>query len=154
MKTSKLMFPYDNSYEEKRVKKFPYLHCLWGYSQAICSIKRNTRISKRVKTIFPDLIFASWEILFNIWQGSPQVNSSVLIGSSLLFWHTDDGNGPKPFFFRSRKPKNSKQTNWFKRRETNYLLISLAWAVLGNIGTQCRTCLGPIFPSAALPLRA
>lgn len=125
MKTSKLMFPYDNSYEEKRVKKFPYLHCLWGYSQAICSIKRNTRISKRVKTIFPALIFASWEILFNIWQGSPQVNSSVLIGSSLLFWHTDHGNGPKPFFFSVAKAEKFK-TNQLVQAPWNKLLTNLA----------------------------
>ena len=71
-----------------------------------------------------------------LWQGSLQVNPSVLIGSLLVGispYGRFRGNGHKLCIFYSRKPVNSKQA-WPECHIINYLLTKLSRDVLGNIG--------------------
>ena len=89
---------------------------LWRYRLAVFGPRENNR-----GKIFPSSPINH----FIIWQGSPGVNSSVLIDH----FH---GNGHKPVI--SQQIQN-KQV-WSECHMINYLITLLPWAILRDIGPR------------------
>ena len=97
-----------------------------------------------------------------IWQGSLEVNPSVLVGSYLV-GILPYGPFPRLYIFVLESRQIQNKQVWPECHIINYLLASLAQAELGNIGyrsfvwislcsVRTANTWGPIIPSTALAL--